>query len=304
MIIISPRFTVALSCIIMIGIQPVMGEGLSSLSPNQQYGRAVELSKAGHWAEAQHILARLCSQPDATAPMYTALGRCYVKLWDVTPNGLERAEAMFRKAISLDKTYSPAYARMAEIANIKAKYNETLDWANKALSMPNPSSEGLRERMVAYSNLHKDKEALQDIKAYIATGHHDYKDLLNKANIEENLGRYEDAIKTFKETLKNYYRDSLVLRMAHCQEKVGRPQDAIASLTDLISKNARDEEAYQHRARIYVKIKAFDKAIADYTEALDILPNSSLYRERAAVYKAIGKLDLAKRDLAHAERDY
>lgn len=301
---ISPRFFIALISILALGYQPAMSQGLSSLSPHDQYRRAVELSKAGHWVEAQRILTRLCNQPDATAPMYTALGRCYIKLWDVTPGGLEKAEALFRKAMALDKSYSPAYARMAQVANIKAKYNEALAWANKALSLPKPDSEGLRERMVAYSNLHKDKEALQDIKAYIATGHRDYKDLLNKANIEENMGLYEDAIKTFKETLQKYYKDSIVMRMAHCQEKVGRPQDAIASLTDLIGKNARDEQAYQQRARIYAKTRAYGKAIADYTQALDILPNSSLYRERAALYKATGKPDLAKSDLAAAERDY
>jgi len=54
---------------------------------------------------------------------------------------------------------------------------------------------------------------------------------------------------------------------------------------------------YFHRGTLRFMKKDYDGAIADFTKAIQIFPDITAYRlERAKVYRAVGKIDLAKAD--------
>jgi regulator of sirC expression with transglutaminase-like and TPR domain len=44
-------------------------------------------------------------------------------------------------------------------------------------------------------------------------------------------------------------------------------------------------------------------ALADYSKAISLEPLSQYYRERAAVYEKLGQSELAKKDLAAAQKN-
>lgn len=73
-------------------------------------------------------------------------------------------------------------------------------------------------------------------------------------------------------------------------------------LTVIIARNPRDEDALARRARVYGRKGQLKKAEADYTKALSELKTSSFLRERAEIYKRMGRQDLYQADLKAAER--
>src|SRR5262249_54802629 len=64
--------------------------------------------------------------------------------------------------------------------------------------------------------------------------------------------------------------------------------DPVAFFTEPIEKNPRDEVLYRQRGDIYYRREEFDKAIADYTKALELLPAPLTYYNRGVARAAMG----------------
>jgi tetratricopeptide (TPR) repeat protein len=82
----------------------------------------------------------------------------------------------------------------------------------------------------------------------------------------------------------------------------GTPQHAVAAFTEAL----RLEESavvYLQRARTYIKMNEFDKALADYTEAIRLDPESTTaYNNRAVTYAKKGDFERALADYTEAIR--
>lgn len=77
--------------------------------------------------------------------------------------------------------------------------------------------------------------------------------------------------------------------------------DAIAILNIATTSNPRGPMAFRNRGLIYAYKKQYDKAIADYSKAIDLLPfYSELYDERGGSYAENGDYDLAIADFNKA----
>ena len=75
----------------------------------------------------------------------------------------------------------------------------------------------------------------------------------------------------------------------------------LASLSDVVARNPRDAEAYNTRGAAYARTGDFDKAIGDFTTAVQIDPNNAAaYTNRALAYRQTGRNDLALADFNHA----
>ena len=75
-------------------------------------------------------------------------------------------------------------------------------------------------------------------------------------------------------------------------------QASITDLTEIIKLDPKDWMGYANRGFVYLQNKNYEKAVADYTEALKLgaLLNASMHEYRARAYCALGKRALAMAD--------
>ena len=67
--------------------------------------------------------------------------------------------------------------------------------------------------------------------------------------------------------------------------------------------DSKYEAVYNNRANVYYVTKQYQKALDDFSKAFHLDPkDGKIYVGRAKVYEAMGKHDLAKRELAKAEK--
>jgi tetratricopeptide (TPR) repeat protein len=137
----------------------------------------------------------------------------------------------------------------------------------------------------------------------------DYQSLLLKSTVEEFRQDFRGALATADLMVKLFPGDSAAhLRRARVLFAAGivdglpggREEtfhQAVAGLDDAIRLNPGSTWSYLTRARTWLLLEQPDRAVEDYTAALEIDPTLvDAYRERAGVRQARGQLDLALAD--------
>jgi tetratricopeptide (TPR) repeat protein len=82
--------------------------------------------------------------------------------------------------------------------------------------------------------------------------------------------------------------------------KTGHYDVAITKYTEAIEKNPKNGNAYTDRALVYKEKKEYDKAIADFNEALRLKPEAFIYYDRGVIYREMGAEDKAIADFTKA----
>lgn len=104
--------------------------------------------------------------------------------------------------------------------------------------------------------------------------------------------------KDWQKVAEQYNNDGLELY------DLGEYKDAIElydKAIDLESKGIKDiDVCYYNRGRAYFKLENFDKAIGDYTQAINISNKSKYYTDRAVAYEKIGATEKAALDNINA----
>jgi tetratricopeptide (TPR) repeat protein len=269
---------------------------------------ALRLSDRGNFPQAIKILSALAERNPRDVDVLTTLGNCYMNDAADLTTGFRKAEVLFRKSTQIDPEFGHAFKKLGECYCLRGDYENGLKMCTRAIQVKRPDLDGLRERASAYSNLHRDKEALQDMELYMrkakmpAPGRYRDKIDLQMAGIYENVHEYEKALVIYRKMLKNRYEDSLVLREVACLRGMNKPHEALEVLNALISHNKADDIGYLNRARLYESMGKHAQAIRDYSAAIDLSPSTTYLKERAQVYEKIGRKDLAERDRKEAER--
>ncbi len=272
-------------------------------TPDQAaYERAQALKQLGHLDKASIILSQLSRKQPQNVALLVELGEVYLQDSNDMAGGQIKAEQCFRKAIKIDPEYGRAYYMMSEWANGQSKYDLAIQMSTKALSVKKPDHQAYMERAASYSRLLKDKEALADLNKFIALGKPKRNSFERRAAILENLRMYDRALSDYQSMQKLHYNDGTALQVAACLDKLNKNQEAIACLTNLLKQNPQDEAGYEQRGRMQAKVGRLKEAVADYTKAIQLIPSSAVYKERAAAYEKMGRKDLAAKDRKEAER--
>lgn len=80
-------------------------------------------------------------------------------------------------------------------------------------------------------------------------------------------------------------------------------KDNAASLTDydtVIELRPHDVQALLNRAATYINLKKYEEAIADYDQAIGVMPRASFYSKRGRVYKMMSRFEKAIEDFTEA----
>lgn len=256
----------------------------------------------GDYGAARLVLLRAIKLNPKDPELFLHLGRATYNTMERFSQGIDEAEGYLLKSMSLDPTQSRVYAHLAELKVIQGKHQEAVDYANRGIKTKDVWSDCYYYKAVALSNLKRGPEALATIDKFLSLTPAGKRalGLDTKASILENMGRFGDALPIYEEVYKANKQDTYLFREANCLEKMGKPLQAAKLLDKLIINNPQDEAALVQRARLYVKAGDLKSAEADYTRAIAELPIAAYYKERASLYKKMGKLDLYQKDLKSA----
>jgi len=261
-----------------------------------------------HIDEAPAMIRSLLAKHPDNAELWMLLGACNVYQIDSLEKHHAEARRCLNKAIALDPQLGQAYFYLADLENFTGNTRAAIPLAIKATTVAKPEYGAYRICAVAYNSLGKRKEALAAINEFQRKNpsHTDSSGVTDtgeiKAGIFESMGNYSDAEKIYSDLLKVKVIDRVVAAQVRCLIKLGRTDAAIASISRLIASNPHDEVAHRERAKLYKSVGRYDDAIRDLTSSIDELPSGSTYRERAELYKKTNRIDLYRKDIAAADR--
>jgi tetratricopeptide (TPR) repeat protein len=212
------------------------------------------------------------------------------------------ARAAFEKALRIDPEYGQVWRSLSGLAYQEEKYDLATTYATKALTCKEKDLSALWDRARAYASLHKNKEALADITEMINRyPRRQLEHYVLKAQILESLGKIDETIATYREA-SHWGKDWASFQIINCLARHNRIDEAMVEATSLIKANPEDDEAFYARAKLEVKKKDFQHALADYSKAISLEPLSKYYRERASAYKALGQNEMFERDMAQSNK--
>ena len=177
---------------------------------------------------------------------YTLAGHEYVVNED-----FDSALKSFQNALRIDSRHYNAWYGLGNIYQFQQNYKEALYHFKKATEI-NPNSSVL---FVCISNIYKlssmYKLALENVDRALlltnATGHHNLKARLEKANIYILLNQYENAINEFKYLLQiipNEWKIHFHLGEVYLQ--IGQKDQALLSFNRAMSLNPKDKNTIKH----------------------------------------------------------
>ena len=268
--------------------------------------RGMAMMDRGDYKSARAPLMQALQYEPNNPRIYWGLARSSYNTMDRYSQGVDEAEKFLKKAIALDPTYSYSYIQMTEIKNIQGKYAEAITWADKGLACKPSQFECYPHKAVALSNLHRNNEALAAIDKYLALkkGKGENFDAYEiRASILENAGRYLEAVAAYESCYQLKKQDTYLLRQATCYDLLNKPLEAVKVLDKLIANNPNDDSALVRRAKFYIKAGKLELALADYNKAIKEMSGATYLRERAALHKKMGHMDLYAKDIKAADND-
>ena len=250
--------------------------------------------------EVRQICNALIAGNHANAAVYTQLGRSYYAVMDEF-GADDTAIKYLNKALSLDPNCSQAYCFLAEIANNGGDSRKALTYADRGIACPKIYCDCHLQKAYALVGLKRPHEALAALD--LAEKYEPWRAEIQRTrgSLLEGLGRYDQAISTFRKAYVMDSKDWTAFQIAHCFEEKGCIDQAVLEVNKIVACNPRDADAYRMRSRLYEKLKKYQEALRDLTAAIDLEPTSKLFLDRARLYEAIGRKDLAAKDKKTAE---
>jgi tetratricopeptide (TPR) repeat protein len=167
------------------------------------YKEAMKMKDSGHPLEARTKLQWICSQPNATPPMYCALAETYIDFEgkeDSTRASKSAIDGLFI-ALQKDPQCGHAYNCLASFANLKGDYAGAAQYATKALSVKKPDPSGLRQRALAYSHMNRLEDAIKDQQAFINMDHKIPVNYMLLGDLQQAVKKYSDAEASYRAAL-------------------------------------------------------------------------------------------------------
>ena len=114
-----------------------------------------------------------------------------------------------------------------------------------------------------------------------------------------SMGKIDEANKAFK---KGAITSSNILGAATCSRLLGDYENSVKYYTKLVDKEVYLHEAYFGRALSYRGLEEYNKAIADFKQALNIVKSEYIYAGLGDLYILLGRDGEAKEVLEEGNR--
>ena len=220
------------------------------------------------------------------------------------------AEDDLKKALALGYLPSDVYLILGRLYDEKKQPEKAIECFSKAISIAPQLKELYKSRAAIYAALGEKEKALKDYERLATLDPSSSAPYFQQGQVLESMKKYDAACAMYKRLLKideSAQRVPLkaiaLKRLALLSGMKGKHEDAISYLTEASKYDVEDDEPLRMRGLEYMALKNYAMAIADFSEAIDINPDSSHnFAARAEAYLKAGKPDLASKDKAEAVR--
>ena len=203
----------------------------------------------------------------------------------------ERAISDYSKFIQIYPENATAYLKRGDARCCKGEYDKAILDYSEAIRIDSVYAKAYYARSEAYECIGKSNQAHEDAEAAFRLG----SDLDPQSDCEDDCFELiDDLVQLFPRNPKVYYYRGLV----H-----GYNNLAIADYSKAIRLDPKYAEAYHDRGTVYDYIDEEDKAIADYTEAIQLYPAhegrwAEALRDRGSVYENRETIDGCSKAIA------
>jgi tetratricopeptide (TPR) repeat protein len=269
------------------------------------YKEAMALDTKGHPLEARAKLLWICSQPNATPPMYCSLADTYIDFEgrEDSSAGIRSARQGLAIALQKDPQCGRAYKCLSAFANLKGEYADAAQYATRALSVKESDDGALRQRALAYSHLNRFEDAIKDQQAFIAKKHITPVNYMLLGDLQQAAKKYSDAEASYRIALTSgtTYQERSFNLLLKCLRLQGKEAQVTAEISKRLAKDPTDADMLDLRSQSEFKMKNYKDALRDCNAAIKESPLSMYYDHRAAVYDALGQKQQAADDRAKSK---
>lgn len=221
-------------------------------------------------------------------------------------NDFKNSDLDFQKALSLDPKSSDIYASRGELYLVRSMYKEAEKDLSKAIMLDPTTLDNYRMRSMAYRELGLHDLAIKDLTREINSRKDNAHIYLARAGEYAAKKDYNQALTDLDTAIKGNdpkYTALAVMTQARLYCQLGKHDKALKNIDSIASKSPQDYEFQIFKGTEEGHLKRYDAALKSLGRAISLAPDfAEAYRQRAAIYKAIGKADLAKKDLAEAAK--
>lgn len=275
---------------------------------------SVALTAAGEFAgskgdndAAETLLTEAIRLNDKNSVAYYWRGR-------IRCNGIagkdKAAMADLQKAIALGFSEAEVYLVLARLLDADKQPQKALEALAIGIELDPTNRDMFKSRAAINAALGHKEEALKDYQQLAKLDPESTAPLFQQAQVYESMKKFDEAGAIYRKMLpmseskqKVPLKAIAYKRLALLSSNKQQHREAIDYLSEAMKFDPEDDEPIRMRGLEYMKIKEYEKAIADFTEAIDIVPDSaSNFSARADAYEKLGKAELAEKDRAEAKR--
>jgi tetratricopeptide (TPR) repeat protein len=214
------------------------------------------------------------------------------------------------KAISLGFRDAEVYLVLARLYDNARQPQKAIENLTTAINISPTDKNLYKARAVIYVSIGEKEKALEDYRTISKLEPESIVCYFQQGQVLESMKKFDEACAVYKRMLRLDERKSKVplkaiafKRLAVLRGASGNHKEAIAYLTEAAKFDVEDDEPLRMRGIEYMKMQQYDKALADFDEAIAIAPESgSNFSARADAYDKLGKPELAKRDRDEAKK--
>jgi tetratricopeptide (TPR) repeat protein len=177
----------------------------------------------------------------------------------------------------------------------KRAYDRAIEDFDKVLAIEPDNLEALISRGDAFSQLGDMGRAMADLNRAVSLAPENATILIARGQVESRRGNFGGAGRDYAAALKSEPDNSdAMVNLAAIESWQGKTESAIKLLDQAIALDNRNPLAFYNRGYAWFVLKAWDKAIADYSSAIEIDPQLGLAYNNRALARAIAGNDLVK----------
>ncbi len=214
------------------------------------------------------------------------------------------------KSIALGRVDHSVYLVLARLYDANKQPHKAVDALTLAIKLSPGTKDLYKSRAAIYAGLGEKEKSLKDYEQLSKIEPKSLTAYFQQGQVLESMKRYDDACVVYKKMLpldetkqKVPLKAIAYKRLAILSSKNGKVKEAVAHLTEAAKFDTEDDEPLRLRGLEYMKLQDYQKSVDDFTEAINIAPESSSnFAARADAYAKLGKSALAEKDREEAAR--
>lgn len=219
---------------------------------------------------------------------------------------LASASAWLRQAIDLKPDQYPAYRSLALVVRLQGEVDEAIQLIGKAIDAPGerlPQIQGQLYGQRARWRLEQSKAELAEADLVEALRlFPTAADFVERGKIKHRRRLFNEALLDYAHAIEWQPTETAAYRLqAEAHMSLEQYEAAASSLDAYLARNGqRTADVFRARGRAFAQLYRHSLAVADYTHALELQPDSATYAERGLVHLVNDNVEAADRDFRKA----